>query len=279
MDLEALLDIGAKEDLTGVLAPIKEADESKKPQEPQEPKDEKESPSDKLDDGEPEKNNTGALPPSEAKVIPFNPKSDTYKEFDNYYEIGLELDGKVWPTVEHYFQAAKYPQNPEYQEQIRKAKTGSKAKTMGRDGEGEGADWETRRLEVMERAVREKFSDRHPKMKAKLLETKDALLQYDAQDNFWGIGRKKVGANQLGKILMKIRKEYQDSQEGGDKPRLTIHMEPIVYEPLKAPIENELPAPIPVVNEPPAAPIVNEPPAAPTVNAGDYKDIKIVKVG
>ena len=31
------------------------------------------------------------------------------------------LDGKQWPTTEHYFQVAKYPQNEPLQEQIRTA--------------------------------------------------------------------------------------------------------------------------------------------------------------
>ena len=50
-----------------------------------------------------------------------------------WFSPGFELDGKHWPTVEHYFQAAKYLGTDEdWAEQIRLAATPAKAKTMGR---------------------------------------------------------------------------------------------------------------------------------------------------
>ena len=88
----------------------------------------------------------------------------------------------------------KFPTNPDIQEEIRSAKTPAQAKTLGRKGSPIRDDWETYRMEVMERAVREKFSDRHPELKAKLLSTNDVLLRDGSpMDNFWGIGRKKLG--------------------------------------------------------------------------------------
>ena len=71
-------------------------------------------------------------------------------------------------------------------------------------------DWPTYRDVVMLAAVKEKFSDRHPELKAKLLETGNAVLK-DASplDNYWGIGRSKKGRNRLGEILMTVRSELQ----------------------------------------------------------------------
>jgi len=155
--------------------------------------------------------------------------------------VNLSIDGKVWPSVEHYFQAMKFPTNLPYQEEIRGAKTGAKAKSLGRKGEPVREDWETYRLSVMETALREKFSDRHPELKAKLLSTGNRLIRdVSPQDNFWGIGRKKLGQNNLGKLLMKIRQELQ-------------HIAPMPDIPSDLPVPavmSELPAPIPSVIAP-----------------------------
>jgi ribA/ribD-fused uncharacterized protein len=121
------------------------------------------------------------------------------------------LDGKVWPSVEHYFQAMKFPDNEAYQESIRLTKKPEAAKRMGKTEEVPvRPDWATYRDVVMLTAVKEKFSDRHPELKAKLLETGSAILK-DASplDNYWGIGRSKKGRNKLGEILMTVRGELQ----------------------------------------------------------------------
>jgi ribA/ribD-fused uncharacterized protein len=227
MSLDEMLDEGLKQDnLLDIVAdafkgpaPVPGAEEAKEAEEaaeearPEPAKEqEKEEASDNVDDGEPEKNDVGEEPPAGSSVIDFSVKTP-YKEFNNYHKVNMTIDGKVWPTVEHYFQAMKFPANPELQEQIRLAKTPALAKTLGRKGSPMRDDWETYRMEVMEKALRAKFSN--PEMKAKLLGTKDAILrEASPQDNFWGIGRKKKGANHLGKLLMKIRGEM--SQEGGD---------------------------------------------------------------
>ena len=225
--LAELLDLGAKEDLTEYL-PIKEEQEKAekkpkekaeaKPKQKAEPKDDGEQPSDAAEDGLPARNDTGFLPAPGAPVIDFNQHSEQYREFDNYYEIGLMLDGKEWLTAEHYFQAQKFPDNPALQEEIRAKKTGASAKTLGRQNEDkQRPDWDSYRHEVLEKVLREKFSDRHPQLQAKLLETKDALLRFDApKDNFYGIGTNKLGKNILGKQLMAIRANLQ-KQTGGEE--------------------------------------------------------------
>ncbi len=167
------------------------------------------SPADSVDIGQPESNNTAganAVPPG-GSAIEFNGKSTKYKEFGTYHPVKLVIDDKIWPTVEHYFQAMKYPNNPAYQEEIRKAKTPAAAKKLGKSAEKSiREDWNTTREEVMMTANRVKFGDAHPELKQLLISTGDALLlNASPQDNFWGIGRKREGRNKLGKILMAIR--------------------------------------------------------------------------
>jgi predicted NAD-dependent protein-ADP-ribosyltransferase YbiA (DUF1768 family) len=62
--------------------------------------------------------------------------------------------------------------------------------------------------------LREKFSDRHPELQTLLASTGTAILRDTSPlDNFWGIGRKKIGLNHLGRLLMKLRDE--EGQSGG----------------------------------------------------------------
>lgn len=70
-------------------------------------------------------------------------------------------------------------------------------------------DWDRIKLSVMEGLVREKFT-RHPELAAQLVATGSLELveRNHWQDTFWGIchGR---GENHLGRILMKVRAEFQ----------------------------------------------------------------------
>lgn len=73
-------------------------------------------------------------------------------------------------------------------------------------------DWDNIKLEVMEYGLRQKFSKKY--FKEKLLETKNKeLIEGNYwNDTYWGICRGK-GDNNLGKLLMKIRKELQNNKE------------------------------------------------------------------
>ncbi len=41
-------------------------------------------------------------------TILFFVAADEYGDFSNFSRHGVELDGRYWPTVEHYFQAQKF---------------------------------------------------------------------------------------------------------------------------------------------------------------------------
>ncbi|WP_395092793.1 NADAR family protein [Armatimonas sp.] len=64
--------------------------------------------------------------------IKFYSKTNGNAYLSNFSSHGFELGGVYWPTVEHYFQAMKFPTHPEYQEKIRLAKSAGQAKTLGR---------------------------------------------------------------------------------------------------------------------------------------------------
>lgn len=195
----------------GELLELKAELEKQEQEEKQEEKQDEDAPEDLADEGQPQRNDTGAPLPKDAQVIEFSSSNPQYKEFNNYFPVKLTLDGKVWPTAEHYFQAMKFTANPEYQETIRLAKTPSQAKKLGKTSEvKEREDWNTHRIDVMKTVIREKFGKNHPELMKKLLDTGSMSLRDGSpMDNFWGIGKKKIGKNMLGLILMEVREELR----------------------------------------------------------------------
>ena len=132
----------------------------------------------------------------------------------NFYESPVSDGFTTFPTVEHYFQAAKAVWVKDYDD-IQYAKTPGEAKRIGRRITIRG-DWESIKLDVMETALRKKFAI--PELREKLLATGDAYLVEGNHwhDNFWGdCGCEKCkhihGQNNLGKLLMKIRTDIRES--------------------------------------------------------------------
>ena len=141
-------------------------------------------------------------------TIEFNSKSATHTELSNFHSSPFLLDDKMWPTVEHYFQAQKFPADPNLQERIRASKTALGAKRLGRTKTTAFRDdWETIKDEVMYTGIKAKFQQ-NPDLAALLLETGDAWLMEKApRDSYWGSGPNGCGKNKTGHILMRIRSE------------------------------------------------------------------------
>ena len=53
---------------------------------------------------------------SSTGVIFFNHEEASYGFLSNTFLSSFEIEGKVWPAVENYYQAKKYPGSPEVQE-------------------------------------------------------------------------------------------------------------------------------------------------------------------
>ncbi len=142
----------------------------------------------------------------------YSTREGPYNCFSNFHHAIFVLDGLAWPTVEHYFQAQKFPGSP-YAERIRLARTPKDAKTLGRTRAVRlRADWEQVKDDIMRRAVRRKF-ETHPDLRATLLGTGDASLIEDAPaDYYWGCGQTGTGKNMLGRILMEVRAALRDVQ-------------------------------------------------------------------
>lgn len=128
-----------------------------------------------------------------------------YRFLSNFYPAIVKYHDEYFPSVEHAYQAAKCVQRPQW-EQIKKAKTPSQAKKIGRHVDLR-EDWESIKLEVMLECLRSKFIG---PLATKLLDTGDREL---VEGNLWGDrywGRcMDEGQNHLGKLLMKVRRELR----------------------------------------------------------------------
>ena len=139
------------------------------------------------------------------RTINFYATGDSYGEFSNFAAFPIRVEGKVWPTSEHYFQGQKFP-GTEHQEAIRLTASPMTAARMGRDRRQMlRPDWESVKDDVMLRALRAKFSQ-HPKLAALLLSTGDArLVEHTTNDSYWADGGDGSGRNMLGRLLERVR--------------------------------------------------------------------------
>lgn len=115
------------------------------------------------------------------------------------------MDGKYWPTSEHYFQSQKFA-GTVWEDKIRYAESPMKAAKMGRDkSKPLRSDWDKVRNIIMKRAVLQKFVS-HKELKDLLISTgEEEIIEETVNDYYWGCGHDGTGANMLGKILMDVR--------------------------------------------------------------------------
>lgn len=147
-------------------------------------------------------------------AIEFYSKREEYGEFSNFSPHGVEMDGLWYPTIEHYFQAMKFPGH-EQSEKIRCAANPKVAKQLGRTRKvALRSDWEEIKLDIMRSAVRKKFST-HDELRQKLINTgEEELIEAAPADYFWGRGKSGTGKNWLGRILMEVREELREGTNG-----------------------------------------------------------------
>ena len=148
--------------------------------------------------------------------IHFNRRSRSYGCFSNFAPYAIEIDGRVWPTVEHYFQAQKFTRTVD-EELIRLADTPLRAKTLGRDPNRPiRRDWNKVKDAIMYEALCAKFRQ-HTELTNLLLETNDAVLIEDnPYDSYWGNGKNGKGLNRMGQLLMRLRATLRKRPKEGN---------------------------------------------------------------
>lgn len=151
--------------------------------------------------------------PYTAEILDFYLRSKPYGEFSNFALFPLFIDGKWWPTSEHYFQAMKY-EKEELIEWVRTAPTPMEAANRGRDPQiPKRPDWFHIREEVMFKALWDKYT-RYETLKTLLLSTGEArIFEHTKNDCYWGDCGDRTGKNKLGIMLEDIRSKLVSASQ------------------------------------------------------------------
>eukprot|EP00055_Hartaetosiga_balthica_P009967 m.41038 g.41038 ORF g.41038 m.41038 type:complete len:427 (+) comp6973_c0_seq1:66-1346(+) len=138
--------------------------------------------------------------------IKFYGMKNSYGFFSNFYEAPIFVNGKVYPTNEHYFQSLKFPSDEKYMETVRLASGPKRAKQLGRTRKVPlREDWEQVKVQIMFDCCLAKFQQ-HRELTKKMLDTGNAkLVEHTSRDNIWADGGDGSGKNLLGKVLMAVR--------------------------------------------------------------------------
>jgi ribA/ribD-fused uncharacterized protein len=142
-------------------------------------------------------------------AVYFYSTRDVFGFLSNFSWHPIVIGGHTWPTVEHYFQAQKFP-GTEHVGAILRATSPTVAARMGRSRQRPlRSDWEEVKGEIMHEALLAKFTQ-HPELRRQLLETGDArIVEHTARDRYWGDGGDGSGRNMLGRLLMRVRDELR----------------------------------------------------------------------
>lgn len=138
--------------------------------------------------------------------IYFYHSDQTWGEFSNFSKHAVFLQGKIWRTAEHFYQAQKFKALP-LQEKVRAAESPMIAKEIANKLEPEHlqANWKSLKEEVMKQVLQAKFSQ-HPELKSLLLSTGESkIYEHSPTDSYWGDGEDGKGLNRLGCLLMELR--------------------------------------------------------------------------
>jgi ribA/ribD-fused uncharacterized protein len=135
-------------------------------------------------------------------------------EFANDY-VGkpITLDGRDWPTVEHYYQAMKL--KPEFQEKEIPILISLSANLLSSKMRDESyktkmrSDWKNVSRSFMKKAVLAKFSQDEHLKNILVMTAPLPLLSKPNIDDYWGVGKNEKGRNEFGKVLMEVRSQLQ----------------------------------------------------------------------
>jgi ribA/ribD-fused uncharacterized protein len=142
----------------------------------------------------------------------FLSRSDPENPLGTHSFFSFELEGKVWPSVEHYFQGMKFNDDAR-QEQVRAAPTPQQARKLGRKRHKSfRSDWKQVRETVMTRGVYTRCRT-YLELAEELLATGDQKIVENSNfDYFWGCGRDRRGDNAYGRVLMNVRAKLREEQ-------------------------------------------------------------------
>jgi len=131
-----------------------------------------------------------------------------YDVLNNFSANAVEIDGVLYPTSEHAYQAAKCTDLTGKQEIIA-AKSPLLAKSVSNQKYkfAKDPEWNAKKISIMESILRSKLSQHQEVRDALVKSGNEEIIEDSPVDAFWGRGKDGDGENQLGKLWMKIRSE------------------------------------------------------------------------
>lgn len=139
-----------------------------------------------------------------------------HRWLSNFHPCPVTLDGLHFESVEAAYVAAK-TLDESIRKQVQALRTPGACKRYGRSIELR-FDWPKVKLHIMGKLLRQKFAP-GTGLSQKLTETGDCQLVEGNHwgDEYWGVCRGK-GSNNLGKLLMEIRRELIAANEKQSNP-------------------------------------------------------------
>lgn len=142
-------------------------------------------------------------------MIKFYKTLEDFGMFSNFYKAKFFLNGKWWPTTEHYYQAMK-TLNVEEQEMVRDLSSAHLARLAGQKVTLR-PDFDQVKDQMMMRGLEAKFTQ-NKFLQDILLDTSDEeIVENSPVDFYWGCGKDGSGQNKLGKLLMELRNKLRQS--------------------------------------------------------------------
>jgi ribA/ribD-fused uncharacterized protein len=139
--------------------------------------------------------------------LDFYSVKNVYGEFSNFALFPININGVIWPTSEHFYQAQKFFDH-DLQEKVRTAETPLMAAQIGRDPNNPmRADWDQVKDGIMLIALRAKYTQYDVLKKLLLSTNKSHLFEHTINDCYWADCGDRTGKNMLGQELMQIREE------------------------------------------------------------------------
>jgi ribA/ribD-fused uncharacterized protein len=127
----------------------------------------------------------------------------------NFFPVVVPYEGLLYPSVEHAYQAAKFPREPNVQRLLQENIPAGEAKAIGRSAKLPPRGWSVIRLDIMRELVQSKF--KRADLRELLLATGNRRIAHvnDWGDKFWGMDQFGNGEDHLGRILVATRTQSQ----------------------------------------------------------------------
>jgi len=138
-----------------------------------------------------------------------------YGVFSNFWAAPFLIDGVIFKTSEHFFQAMKFkPTDQAAFDAVVACENCMDVTKIGRDRTRKlRPDWESVKIDVMIDALTAKYLTYPDSLLKILLSTGNAkIVERTKNDSFWGSGaddNSGTGGNMLGKLLVKVRDQVR----------------------------------------------------------------------